>query len=74
MHLRDSAVDAPPRSHFAPVENEFLFDWRYGHTVVSVQTETTVIKDVCQYYLELDVDGSLQIQLRFTDDLHAVTS
>lgn len=43
MHLRYRAVDAPPRPHFPPMQDELLLDGRerLHISVISVNTENT---------------------------------
>jgi hypothetical protein len=45
MDLRDRAVDAPARAHFAPVEDIALLGWTEFHEVLSLISVITEIKD-----------------------------
>lgn len=49
VNLGDGAVDAPPGAHFAPVQDEPLFDRGeiiHGASVISVKTEIPDIPQV----------------------------
>src|SRR5438105_4793754 len=50
VNLSDSAVDAPLRAHFTPVEDKFLLDRAQGFhvSVISVCTEITDKHWFCQ--------------------------
>src|SRR3954469_908084 len=44
MNLGHCAIDSPPRAHFAPGEDEFLFNWRKRLHVSSISVYSEINK------------------------------